>query len=145
MKPSTILKDYWRENSQFAGLFNAVLFDGEQVIQPEELEDEDSDESMLMEHRERAETLELSRDNIKIQKVSQAHGVQFVLLGLEHQEHIHYAMPLRVMEYDYGSYKKQCDRNTKKYDDPNGLDSDEFLSRMKRTDRFWSIITIGEM
>lgn len=142
LKPSTILKDYWRDNSQFSDLFNAVLFDGEQVIQPEELEDEDSDESILMEHREHAETLELSRDNIKIQKVSQAHGVQFVLLGLEHQDHIHYAMPLRVMGYDYGSYKKQYDRNTKKYDDPNGLDSDEFLSRMKRTDRFWPIITI---
>ena len=37
----------------------------------------------------------------------QAYGVQLVLLGLESQEHIHYAMPLRVMGYDYATYKKQ--------------------------------------
>ena len=28
-------------------------------------------------------------------------------LGLESHEHIHYAMPLRIMGYDYTTYKKQ--------------------------------------
>lgn len=58
-----------------------------------------------MEHRDYTESIRASRDNIKIHKKSLAHGVQFILLGLEHQERIHYAMPMRVMGYDYVSYK----------------------------------------
>lgn len=142
LKPSTVLKDYWRDNGQFADLFNAVLFDGEQVIRPEDLEDGDTDESTVMEHRGEAEAIAGFRDNIKVQKVSHAHKVQLVLLGLEHQEHVHYAMPMRVMGYDYGSYKKQYDKNARNYKSPAGMDGDEYLSRMKRGDRFWPVITI---
>ena len=41
LKPDIVLKNYWSNNEQFADLFNAVLFDGRQVIHPEELEDVD--------------------------------------------------------------------------------------------------------
>lgn len=34
LKPDTVLKNYWNDNEQFADLFNAVLFDGKQVIKP---------------------------------------------------------------------------------------------------------------
>ena len=66
LKPDTVLKNYWRNNEQFADLFNAVLFDGEPVIKPEELEDADTDESSVLEHRGYAESIQASRDNIKI-------------------------------------------------------------------------------
>ena len=42
LKPDTVLKNYWRNNEQFADLFNAVLFEGKQVIRPEELQDLDT-------------------------------------------------------------------------------------------------------
>lgn len=61
---------------------------------------------------------------------------------MESQEHIHYAMPMRVMGYDYGSYKKQYDSNAVKYKTAKGLSDDEFISKMKRTDKFIPIITI---
>ena len=102
LKPDIVLKNYWSNNERFADLFNAVLFHGEQVIKAEELEGEDTEESSILEHKEYAESIQASRDNIKIHKRSSAHGVQLVLLGLESQEHIHYAMPMRVMGYDYG-------------------------------------------
>ena len=142
LKPDTVLKLYWSDNEQFADLFNAVLFDGRQVILPEELEDVDTEESTVLEHKEYAESIKASRDNIKIQKKSTVYGVQFVLLGLESQEHIHYAMPMRIMGYDYGSYKKQYDSNAKKYQSSEGLDEDEFLSKMKKTDKFVLVITV---
>ena len=142
LKPDTVLKNYWSDNEQFADLFNAVLFDGRQVILPEELEDVDTEESTVLEHKDYAESIKASRDNIKIQKKSTVHGVQFVLLGLESQEHIHYAMPMRIMGYDYGSYKKQYDSNAKKYQSREGLDEDEFLSKMKKTDKLIPVITV---
>ena len=142
LKPDTILKNYWSNNEQFADFFNAVLFEGEQVIKPDELEDVDTEESTILEHREYAESIKASRDTIKIQKKSSAYGVQFVMLGMEGQEHIHYAMPMRVMGYDYGTYKKQYDSNAKQYKLADGLEEDEYLSRMKRTDKFVPVITV---
>lgn len=142
LKPDTVLKNYWSNNEQFADFFNAVLFEGKQVIKPEELEDVDTEESIVMEHGNYAESISASRDNIKIQKKSSAYGVQFALLGLESQGHIHYAMPMRVMGYDYGVYKKQYDNNTSKYKYSNGLEEDEYLSKMKKTDKFVPVITV---
>ncbi len=142
LKPDTVLKNYWNDNGQFADFFNAVLFDGEQVISPDELEDADTEESSVLEHREYAESIRASRDNIKIHKRSTTYGVELVMLGIESQEHIHYAMPMRVMGYDYGTYKKQYDRNAKKYHTKDGMTDDEYLSRMKQTDRFTPVITV---
>lgn len=49
-------------------------------------------------------------------------------------------MPMRVMGYDYAAYKKQYDSNAKKYKTADGLEEDEFLSRMKKTDKFAPVI-----
>ena len=142
LKPDTVLKNYWSDNEQFADLFNAVLFQGRQVIKPEELENEDTEESTILEHKDSMESIKAARDVIKIQKKSSVFGVKFVLLGIENQEHIHYAMPMRIMGYDYGTYKKQYDSNAKKYKTAEGLEEDEFLSRMKKTDKFVPVITV---
>ena len=142
LKPDTILKNYWANNEQFADLFNAVLFKGKQLIKPEELEDVDTEESSILEHKDYAESLSASRDNIKIQKRSTEYGIELVLLGLESQQHIHYAMPMRVMGYDYGAYKKQYESNAAKYKTSEGLTEDEYLSRMKRTDKLIPTITV---
>ena len=65
-----------------------------------------------------------------------------MLLGNEFQQHIHYATPMRVMRYDYGTYKKQYDSNSKKYKTSDGMNEDEYLSGMKKTDRFIPVITV---
>ena len=142
LKPDTVVKNYWNNNEQFADFFNAVLFNGEQVIKPEELEDVDTEESSVMEHRKYAESIQASRDNIKVMKTSAGQGVEFVMLGNEGQEHIHYAMPVRVMGYDYGTYKKQYDDNAGKYKISKGIEEDEYLSKMKKTDKFIPVITV---
>lgn len=142
LKPDAVLKNYWGDNEQFADLFNAVLFDGETVIKADELEDADTEESTVLENRGYAESIQASRDVIKIEKKSETLGVQFVMYGLENQERIHYAMPMRVMGLDYAAYKKQYDRNSKKYRNSEGIDEDEYLSRMKRTDKFTPVITV---
>lgn len=54
-------------------------------------------------------------------------GVEFVVLGIENQQHIHYAMPLRHMIYDAMGYLKDT-RNYKRLD-VKSSDPDEFLSK----------------
>ncbi len=46
------------------------------------------------------------------------------------------------MGYDYGTYKKQYDSNARKYQASKGLEEDEFLSRMKKSDKFTPVITM---
>ncbi len=142
LKPDVVLKNYWNSNAEFADLFNAVLFQGKQIIQPEDLESDDTDEATLQEHGDSVDSLNLFRDTIKICKKSEKSGIQFVLLGMEHQEHIHYAMPMRVMGMDYSLYKKQYDSNARKYKTSEGMTADEFLSHMKKDDKFTPVITV---
>lgn len=47
LKPDIVVKNYWRDNSHFADFFNAALFEGKQVIRPEE--------SSVLEHKDYAE------------------------------------------------------------------------------------------
>lgn len=142
LKADTVVKNYWRNNEQFADFFNAVLFDGKQVIKPDELEDLDTEESSVLEHREYAESIGASRDNVKIRKRSTVYEVELVILGMEGQERIHYAMPMRVMGYDYGTYKKQYAANAAKYKNANGMTEDEYMSRMKKADKLIPVITV---
>ena len=142
LKADTVVKNYWRNNEQFADIFNAVLFNGNKVIKPEELEDMDTEESLVLEHKEYIQSIVAARDNVKIRKKSTTYDAEFVILGLEGQECIHYAMPLRVMGYDYSTYKKQYDDNAAKRKKEKGLTEDEYLSGMKKTDKFIPVITI---
>lgn len=51
-------------------------------------------------------------------------------------------MPMRVMGYDYGTYKKQYEDNAAKYKNAKGMTEDEFLSKMKKTDKLIPVIII---
>ena len=139
VKPDTILKNFWRDNHHFADLFNAALFDGEKVLDPDDLSEADTDISSILKFNGHAETIQKVLDVVK----KTAYGMDFVIWGLENQERIHYAMPLRHMVGDAFSYLKEYNEiaagNQK---DKNFASSDEFLSNMKKTDRLHSVISL---
>ena len=37
IKPDTILKNFWKNNDRFADLFNTFLFNGEEILKPDDL------------------------------------------------------------------------------------------------------------
>lgn len=139
LKADVVLKNFWRDNERFASLFNAVVFNGEEVIMPDNLEETDTDLSNIIELKTYRETLERSRDVIK----KTAYGVDFVIMGTENQQNIHYAMPLRVMLYDALGYLKEyqeISRSNKKTSDT--MTAEEFLSALRKQDRLHPIISI---
>lgn len=139
IKPDVILKNFWRKNERFADLFNAVLFGGEQVIEPGCLQERDTDMSSLLEWKEEAKTLERVRDVVK----KNAYGVDFVILGIENQMKVHYAMPLRVMIYDALAYLKECNELIRKNREAKApMKREEFLSGIRREDKIHPVITI---
>ena len=96
-------KEFWRQNERFADLFNAVLFQGKEVLRPEDLEEIDTDMSGIVQFKDYEESLVRARDVVK----KMAFGVEFAVFGLESQQRIHYAMPLRTLLYDGLGYLKE--------------------------------------
>ena len=139
IKTDTVLKNFWRDNEHFADLFNAALFDGEKVIQPDALEEADTDISSIIKLNGHTDTLQKILDVVK----KSAYGVDFVILGLENQQHVHYGMPLRVMLGDaLGYYKEYAQIAKKNKEEGHWENTEEFLSGFKSTDRLHLMITI---
>lgn len=139
--PDSAEKTYWRQNEEFADLFNAYLYGGKQIIIADELEEQDTDASGIIEIGETKESVKGARDVIKVAK--RFHGVEYAVLAVENQEGIHYAMPIRVMGYDYYTYNKQYREKKVEYKlKKEKLKGNEFLSGIKKKDRFWPVITL---
>ena len=101
----------------------------------------DTDESGIIEIEEVKESVKGARDVIKIAK--RYHGVEYAILAVENQEGIHYGMPVRVMGYDYYTYNKQYqDRRTYYRQNNIKLEENEFISGIRKTDRFLPVVTL---
>ena len=65
IKPDVRWKNFWRQNDRFADLFNAVLFQGKEVLKPEDLEETDTDMSGIVQFKDYGESLVRARDVVK--------------------------------------------------------------------------------
>ena len=139
VKPDTILKTFWKNNQRFADLFNTVLFEGNPVLKPNDLQEVDTDVSSIIKFNGHAEIVQRILDVVR----KTAYGVDFIIWGLENQEKIHYAMPLRHMIGDSLIYLKEYNeiaaknRKEKEYST-----TDEFLSALKKDDRLHPVISL---
>ena len=135
----TALKNFWRDNQHFADLFNAVLFNGKEVLKAEDLEEVDTDVSSIVKFDKHIETVKRILDVVR----KTAYGVDFIIWGLENQGKIHYAMPLRHMIGDSLIYLKEYQEiAAKNRKEKEFQSSDEFLSALKKTDRLHPVITL---
>ena len=72
-----------------------------------------------------------------------AFGIDFVILGLENQQHIHFGMPLRLMVGDALGYLKEYEEIAKRNKEEKGWASTEgFLSGFRKEDRLHPMVTI---
>lgn len=139
VKADVKLKEFWRQNDRFADLFNAVVFGGEEVLKPEDLLEMDTDVSGILQFKNYEESLVRIRDVVK----KTAFGVEFVILGIENQQKIHYAMPLRTLLYDALGYLKEYQEITKsRKKKPGKQTKEEFLSGMHKDDRLHPIVSV---
>ena len=138
IKTDVILKDFWRQNDRFADLFNAVVFQGKEVLKPEALQEMDTDLSGIIRFKDYEESLVRSRDVVK----KMAFGVEFAVLGIESQMKTHYAMPLRTLLYDGMGYLKEYQEIAHSRKTEGGMTEAEFLSGMRKEDRLHPIISI---
>ena len=111
-KRDIALARYFEDEDRYADLINGFVFRGEPVISGENILDK----------------------NTRI--------TGFVVIALEHQDQIHYSMPVRVMLEDAAGYDEQMRRIQKKNQKVKGLDKGEFLGSFRKEDRLNAVFTI---
>ncbi|MCD8130091.1 MAG: Rpn family recombination-promoting nuclease/putative transposase [Lachnospiraceae bacterium] len=142
LTPDVVLKNYWDGDDEFTDFFNAVLFDGDCVIHSLNDTERDTAAAVVLENKEKTSSFENFRDNIKIQLLSADSGAKPALFCLESQSYINYSMPVKVMGYNYGTYDKQLRKNSERYTGTDSLKGNEYLSSMRKEDRFMPVVTI---
>lgn len=140
----TVTKAYMRENAIFADAFNYLIYDGRQVIKPESLKELDTTEIALPFADEHEEAVQKYRDILKSAVVKQDDKAAYILLGVENQTDIHYAMPVRNMIYDALQYGKQVSEIAAKHrkEADGGHSKGEYLSGFYKGDKITPVITL---
>ena len=111
----TVTKAYMKDNSVFADAFNYLIYGGEAVVDPKQLQELDTTEIALPfgsqdeEGKQPEEAVQKYRDVLKSAIIKQDDEAAYILLGIENQTDIHYAMPVRNIIYDALQYGKQLD------------------------------------
>ena len=144
-KKDTVSKKYLQDSKRFADLFNFYLYDGKQVIKPEQLKPLDTAEIALpYGKRTKSSTIQKQRDIIKAVTAMTDDEYTYLLLASELQSEQHYAMPIRNMLYDAIQYSDQIAQITKihKENDDKYNDNGEYLSGFMKSDRLIPVITL---
>ena len=147
-------KEYFSNPVFFADAFNYLIYDGEPIIQPENLRPVDAIEILLPYGKEGARLpIERLRDLMRMWAAMEDGGTVYILFGSEFQTRIHYAMPVRDMTYTGINYSAQADEARRSYKKDKGaittdgdevrikLTREEFLSGFRKTDKLIPIVS----
>ena len=149
-------KQYLSNPVFFADAFNYLLYDGEQVIKPDELQELDTTELTEPYGSNARIPVQKYRDLLKMWNAMMDENAIYVILGAELQDRVHYGMPVKDGLYDMLGYSKQIAEIKRSYRKDaakegeitvdNGvvkikLTSEEFLSGIRKEDKLIPIIT----
>lgn len=129
---------YLRDKNRFAYLINVYCFEGRSVIRPEDIQEIDSTEIHVQKKQKNLYVSKKYRDLTR----RVVCGTQFLIINVEDQTHVDYAMPIRVMGYDANRYEKQLADRKQEHREKKDLTGPEFLSGISREDRFLPVITL---
>ena len=138
---------FMNHNDVFADAFNFFIYNGEKIIDASTLKPMDS--HILLDifdwdkPKQSYKTVQKYRDVFKQTVIKYNDEAAYVLLGVENQTDIHYAMPVRNMIYDALSYAEQVSaRGYYNKKNKTAKDGVEFLSGFLKTDNLIPVITL---
>lgn len=112
----TCTKDYVKDNTIFADIFNHFIYQGEQKISPENLRAVDTTKISVPYGADGANApVQKYRDHLEILTAKTDQSAVYLLPGIENQGEIHYAMPVKCMVYDALDYASQVEKAAKSH------------------------------
>ena len=143
----TLTKDYMKNAQVFADAFNHLIYQGKRRIEPKLLHSVDTTEVAVPYGKDGKKTIlypvQKFRDEQKLFHAMEDGKAVYVLLGVENQSEVHYAMPVKDMIYDALGYVAQVEETAKKNkEEKRKGTSAEFLSGFYKEDVLTPIITL---
>ena len=138
-KKDITLKDYFSDSTRYADLLNGSVFQGKQMICAGELQDADTAQA-------KSDALAVLERTNDIAMKQMKDGSIFAVWVVANQEKVDYSMPARVMMQEALAYDKQLKemkRENKDKEQENPFaDSGEFLSKIRKWDRLYPVVTL---
>ena len=133
---------YLSDPAIFADFINGCIHDGERVVSPEQLADREAISCLRESSHQgtqpprKPKYIQRQRDALK----AVVGNDRYIVVGIEAQNRVDYAMPIRCMEYDVTEYKRQLrELKNSREEKPQG---DEFLSGMGKDKKLNPVTTI---
>lgn len=135
-------KGYLYAPERFADLINGVVCGGRRILLPSDLTEMDSQVGYLRASGGygRRDLRRKTRYRDVIRKA--AFGINFMVIGVENQEEVHYLMPLRCMAYDAAEYERQAAVIGSQVKQRKDITSAEFLSGFTKDSRLHPCFTL---
>ena len=148
----TVTKAYMKENTVFADAFNYLLYRGRAVVDPTQLQELDTTEIALPfgaqdeDGKPQEDAVQKYRDVLKSAVIKEDGEAAYILLGIENQTDIHYAMPVRNAVYDALQYGRQVAdiaiKHRREDASSKAHSRGEYLSGFYKDDRLTPVITL---
>ena len=142
------LKEYLSDPERFADAFNGGLFRGKRIIDPSRLRELDPSEIHLSpagkgtKARHRKAVTGKVRDLLKQATLMADDRHAYLILGIENQKKVDYAMPVRAMVYDALRYDRQLRGIRRKNRKSGNVKGAEYISGFQKTDCLLPVITL---
>lgn len=142
----TITKSYVRQPDVFADICNYALFNGDAVVTPECLTERDPNELDVIfkttDDKEIIIPTQRMRDILRSVVIMSDSATTYMVIGIENQTNIHYAMPVRNMLYDALNYSAQITAIANSNREHSSSGEYDFLSGLNSMDRLAPVVTI---
>ncbi len=134
-KKNVLFNNFLSAPARFADLCNFYFFSGRDVIREKDLFPADT----KFWRTSRGAEKEFSGDQLKLWNP----GNGAVLLGVEPEENIQYALPVKYMNYESLQYDKNLKEIQREHRDNNDLSSEEYISGFSAADRLCPVLILG--
>ncbi len=134
----TALGRYFEENARFADLVNVFLFEGAQAVSEQDIAEKSPAVTSILGRLRNRHSVQKYRDIVR----RVALGMRFAVIGVEHQDLVHYAMPVRIMLEDAAGYDEQMRSIQRRHRRLGDLKGAEYVGRFSRLDRLNPVFTI---
>ncbi len=141
-KADVSMKDYISDKERFADLFNAYLFDGATLIDPNELIEITNESNVILPDNMGKKRAVTRFGDIRMKWRNVA---DLAILTTEFQDKIHYAMPVKSMILDSLCYIDQIReiwRSIDNSEEKKNLSVEEIFSRFRKEDKLCPVIPI---
>lgn len=143
-KRDAITKEYMSKPHYFADAFNSSVFNGKQIVKADNLslQEMDPTEMGIIITEDAKDITQKVRDVLKKSIIMNDGKMAYILLGIENQSEIHYAMPVKNLIYDALNYGQQVNKIAVAHRKEKDVKSAEFLSGFSKSDKIMPVITL---